>query len=67
MVEGQRAQRSHRVRHVRRLYLTPGEAVKVEAPAVTWVGEDGASHSSAHPTTEAFYDISGRLVATEDA
>ncbi|MEI9997617.1 MAG: hypothetical protein WDM91_23685 [Rhizomicrobium sp.] len=48
-------------------YNTMGKVIATALPAVTWTDETGLVHSAASPTTHAYYDASGRVVATVDA
>jgi hypothetical protein len=47
-------------------YNTMGKIVKQQLPTVNWTDVDGHVYS-ARPTTEYYYDASGRLVGTKDA
>lgn len=47
-------------------YNTMGRLVKKEAPSVSFTSESGTT-STARPTEDYFYDISGRLVGVRDA
>jgi YD repeat-containing protein len=47
-------------------YNAMGRRTQSQLPAVTVIGESGAS-SSVRPTERLYYDLSGRLVGTEDA
>lgn len=47
-------------------YNTMGRIIQQVNPTVNWTAENGAV-ASAHPTVTNYYDISGRLIAVEDA